>query len=54
MALAAILILCYLKFTGAGSGMGYTACSPGAGYINGVDILADGGYTYPLTVPQIE
>ena len=29
-------------------------CSPGAGYINGVDILADGGCTYPLTVPQIE
>jgi len=28
-------------------------CSPGAGYINGVDILADGGCTYPATVPQI-
>lgn len=29
-------------------------CSPGAGYINGVDILADGGCTYPMTVTQIE
>lgn len=28
-------------------------CSPGAGYINGVDILADGGCTFPATVPQI-
>lgn len=29
-------------------------CSPGAGYINGVDILADGGCTFPMTVTQIE
>lgn len=28
-------------------------CSHGAGYINGVDILADGGCTFPATVPQI-
>ena len=28
-------------------------CSKGAGYINGVDILADGGCTFPSTVPQI-
>lgn len=29
-------------------------CSSGAGYINGVDILADGGCTFPMTVSQIE
>ena len=29
-------------------------CSAGGGYINGVDILADGGSIYPHTVPQIE
>lgn len=28
-------------------------CSPGAGYVNGVDILADGGCTFPGTVSQI-
>lgn len=28
-------------------------CSPGAGYVNGVDILADGGCTYSAVVPQI-
>lgn len=29
-------------------------CSKGAGYITGVDILADGGCTYPCTVKNIE
>ena len=28
-------------------------CSPGAGYINGVDILADGGQNAGIFVPQI-
>lgn len=28
-------------------------CSCGGGYLNGVDILADGGSVYPHTVPQI-
>ena len=28
-------------------------CSPGAGYINGVDILADGGQNAGVFVPQI-
>ena len=29
-------------------------CSPGAGYITGVDILADGGCTFPAVIPQID
>ena len=29
-------------------------CSKGAGYITGVDILADGGCTYGAVIPQIE
>ena len=29
-------------------------CSSGAGYITGVDILADGGCTFPTVTPQID
>ena len=29
-------------------------CSSGAGYITGVDILADGGCTFPAVTPQID
>ena len=29
-------------------------CSFGAGYITGVDILADGGCTFPAVTPQID
>lgn len=29
-------------------------CSSGAGYITGVDILADGGCTFPATIAQID